>query len=71
MFNSKRFILPVILLLLPSLLAAQTVIDLKEVIRIGLENNYDLKISRNEQQISDNNVTPGNAGFLPTIGLNS
>jgi outer membrane protein TolC len=39
-------------------------------LQIGLENNYDLRIVRNEEQISDNNATLGNAGFLPTIGLN-
>ena len=71
MFKLKRFVLPAIVLLLPFLSAAQAVIDLNEVIRIGLENNYDLKISRNEQQISDNNLTLGNAGFLPSVGLNS
>ncbi|HBK95318.1 MAG TPA: TolC family protein, partial [Porphyromonadaceae bacterium] len=71
MFKLKRFALPAIVLLLPFLSAAQAVIDLNEVIRIGLENNYDLKISRNEQQISDNNLTLGNAGFLPSVGLNS
>ncbi|HHV86497.1 MAG TPA: TolC family protein [Petrimonas sp.] len=71
MFRLKRSAFTAIALLLPFLSNAQTVIDLNEVIRVGLENNYDLKISRNEQQISDNNVTPGNAGFLPSVGLNS
>jgi len=71
MFRLKRSAFTAIVLLLPFLSNAQTVIDLNEVIRVGLENNYDLKISRNEQQISDNNVTPGNAGFLPSVGLNS
>lgn len=50
---------------------AQVIMDLEECLRIGLENNYDLRISRNEQRISDNNVTLGNAGFLPTVTLNS
>lgn len=50
---------------------SQGALDLSDIIRIGLENNYDLKIVRNEQQISDNNVTLGNAGFLPTVDLNS
>lgn len=71
MFRLKRSAFTAIVLLLPFLSNAQTVIDLNEVIRVGLENNYDLKISRNEQQISDNNVTPGNAGFLPSVSLNS
>lgn len=72
MLKLTRYTLAVVIaLLFPFLLDAQTVIDLNEVIRVGLENNYDLKISRNEQQISDNNVTLGNAGFLPSVNLNS
>ncbi|MDO5663910.1 MAG: TolC family protein [Bacteroidia bacterium] len=71
MCKLKKYALGAIVLLLPFLSEAQTVFNLNEVIRVGLENNYDLKISRNEQQISDNNVTLGNAGFLPSVGLNS
>ncbi len=71
MLKFKRYAFAAIVLLFPFLSDAQTVIDLNEVIRVGLESNYDLKISRNEQQISDNNVTLGNAGFLPSVGLNS
>ncbi|MDO5523294.1 MAG: TolC family protein [Bacteroidia bacterium] len=71
MLNLKRCAPAVIALLFPFLLNAQAVINLQEIIREGLENNYDLKISRNEQQISDNNVTLGNAGFLPSVGLTS
>ncbi len=47
------------------------VLDLKEILRIGLENNFDLQITRNEELISDNNVTLGNAGFLPSANINS
>ncbi len=49
----------------------QTVLNLQECLRIGLENNYDIQIVRNEEQIADNNVTLGNAGFLPVVSLNS
>jgi outer membrane protein TolC len=45
--------------------------DLQECLRRGLEKNYDLRITRNEELISDNNVTLGNAGFLPDVSLNS
>lgn len=58
------------LLLSPAILA-QPVMNLRECLRIGLENNYDLRIVRNEELISDNNVTLGNAGFLPEVSLNS
>jgi outer membrane protein TolC len=49
----------------------ESVIDLRECLRIGLENNFDLQIARNEELISDNNVTLGNAGYLPEVSLNS
>jgi len=57
-------------LLLPSLVLSQEVMTLQECLRKGLENNYDLQITRNEALISANNVTPGNAGFLPKVSLN-
>lgn len=56
---------------LSTLLTAQETKGIREIITTGLENNFDLKISRNEQRISDNNLTLGNAGYLPTIGLTS
>jgi len=49
----------------------ENVLDLRECLRIGLENNFDLQIARNEEMISDNNVTLGNAGYLPQVSLNS
>lgn len=48
---------------------AQRVFNLKECIQTGLERNYSLRIVRNEEQISRNNATPGNAGYLPTVDL--
>ena len=42
---------------------------LEKCIAIGLERNYALRIVHNEAQISSNNATPGNAGYLPTIDL--
>lgn len=49
----------------------ESVLDLRECLRIGLKNNFDLQIARNEKIISDNNVTLGNAGYLPEVNLNS
>jgi len=59
----------VLFFFVPLILEAQKVMNLEECLQIGLKNNYDLRIVRNEEQISDNNATWGNAGFLPTIGL--
>ena len=57
--------------LMPAIARSQELMDLQECLRLGLENNYALRIVRNEEQISDNNVTLGNAGFLPSVTLNS
>jgi len=55
--------------LLAANLHAQQYFDLQKCLSTGLENNYSVLISRNEQQIDKNNATWGNAGFLPTLDL--
>jgi outer membrane protein TolC len=45
--------------------------SLQDCLETGLKRNYDLAIVRNEQQISDNNRTWGNAGFLPSVDLSA
>ena len=42
---------------------------LKECIETGLEKNYSIRIIHNQEQISSNNATLGNAGYLPTVDL--
>lgn len=58
-------------LLLPFLAVAQQPFNLKKCVEAGLEHNYDIRISLNNQEISDNNATPGNAGYLPTVTLSA
>lgn len=48
-------------------LQAQQIYTLKECLEKGLQNNYSLRITHNEEQVSKNNATPGNAGYLPTL----
>ena len=68
----KRLILTT-LLALPTLIicAQEQVYTLSKCIEIGLENNYSLRITRNEELISKNNATLANAGYLPTLDLNA
>ena len=65
----KRFFF--ILLILSAVVPAeaQKVFSLDDCIKKGLEQNYSIRIIRNEQQITNNNATPGNAGYLPTVDL--
>ncbi len=44
---------------------------LHECIAAGLERNYDIRIAANRQQITENNYSAGNAGFLPNLVLNA
>ena len=46
---------------------AQRIYSLRDCLEEGLQNNYSLRIVHNEEQISKNNATLGNAGYLPTL----
>ena len=50
---------------------AQEMYDLRRCLETGLDRNYEIRIVRNEQTISDNNTTIGNAGYLPSLDLNA
>lgn len=50
-------------------LAAQQYRSLQDVIAIALDNNYSIQMTRNRQQIAENNFSLGNAGYLPSLDL--
>lgn len=52
-------------------LHAQQHYTLKSCLEIGLEKNYSIRMVRNEEQISKNNATVANAGYLPTLDLSA
>lgn len=47
------------------------VYTLKDCLEQGLLNNYSLRITRNQEQVSRNNASLANAGALPTIDLSA
>lgn len=53
--------------IVPWLANSQEVYDLSRCVISGLENNFSLKIAKTYEQISGNNYTLGNAGYLPSI----
>ena len=62
----------IILCTIPAIQAQPAPIyTLKSCLEQGLLNNYSLRITRNEQQISKNNATVANAGYLPTLDLSA
>jgi outer membrane protein len=64
---SKQLTISILFLCLSISGFAQEKLSLREAITIALQNNYDIKISKNEIKIAQNNANIGNAGMLPTI----
>lgn len=58
-------------LVLSHSLRGQEKLELLDVISIGLENNFDIRIAEKDIDIARNNIDPGNAGMLPTVGINA
>ncbi|MBC7863483.1 MAG: TolC family protein [Bacteroidia bacterium] len=67
----KKFSFIKLIFLFPLLFAAQDKLTLEKAIEIALKNNYSITIAKNESAIAKNNVTRGNAGFLPDVTINS
>ena len=50
---------------------AQDSLWLHQAIEVALQNNYSINISRIQSNIAENSNTLGNAGFLPSLTLNT
>ena len=50
---------------------SQEILTLEKAIQYSLENSSDIKVAKNQVQISDNNTSLGTAGLLPSIIVNS
>lgn len=44
---------------------AQNVLTIEDAVKIALENNYEIKIAKNDLRVDEANVSSGNAGMLP------
>lgn len=74
--KNRLQIIPVLLLLITSSFSAShaqsaDTLRISDAIKIGLENNFSLRIARNEELVARNNNTIGAAGFLPKIDISS
>jgi outer membrane protein TolC len=68
-YKMKKTLLITAIVFLPFIVSAQQTYTLKSCLELGLENNYSVRISKNEEQISKNNATKTNAGYYPTVDL--
>lgn len=49
---------------------AQELLSLEDAVKIALENNYDIKIAKNNSKIDATNNNLANAGMLPSLNAN-
>ncbi len=57
----------VLLLLTGPSVGAQDLLTLEEAVQPALENNFGVRIARNQEAIAENSNNAGNAGFLPRL----
>ncbi|MBD3225251.1 MAG: hypothetical protein GF313_11010 [Caldithrix sp.] len=62
----KRFFVFVMILPLTGL-SQQDPLSVEEVIRIGLQNNFNIQIALNNKEMADNSTKKGVGGFLPRV----
>ena len=66
----KKLIIAIPLFFIFQIAKAQELLTVKQAIEIALENNYQIKLAKNEVEIATTNVTRGNAGILPQVSAN-
>lgn len=68
----KRLLLNALFIgVLPLMVNAQRTLTLQECISLGLDRNFSIRLARNTEEISTNNVSLGNAGYLPRLSLSA
>ena len=70
MIKTKFILLSIFSLLIFGTKAQQN-ISLDSAVKMALINNYSIEIARSQQQIAGNNLSLGNAGFLPQLKANA
>jgi len=66
-----RAVIVIIAVLTTAGLKAQEQMTLQDAIAFGMENNFQLKIARNQVTMSENNELLGKGVFMPDVSLNS
>ena len=68
---NRKYMFGAVFMIAASVFAQEQQLTLRQCLEKGLENNYSLRIVRNEQQMADNNANRANAGQLPTVSASA
>jgi outer membrane protein TolC len=67
----NKITLVIVVFLMTIQISAQEILTKEEALSITLENNFGVKIAKNNLEIAENNTSIYNRGELPTVALNS
>lgn len=67
LYNLRRLYLSACIVVLALQVKAQEVLTLEEAVATALENNYDIRLARNNLKTDSLGVSPGFAGMLPRV----
>lgn len=71
MTRSKIIIVITCSLLISGISLSQETLEKTEAVEIALENNYNIKIARNNVELASNNANVLNSGYLPSLQGNA
>ncbi len=61
----------VLLIIFPSFLFSQNTLTWKAAVRATMENNYGIRVAKNQVEVAENNTDRGANGYLPTVNLSA
>jgi outer membrane protein len=69
--NYIAYLFIIIFIFLFNIVSAQQKLSLNESIQIGLENNYSIKIAKNQESVSEETRKAGRSTILPRVDANA
>ena len=67
----KNILTATLFLILPSILFSQKMLTQQEAVAFALENNYGIRIAKNNVEVARNNTDPRANGYNPTVNFNA
>lgn len=65
--NINKSLLLLVLLCGASIVNAQQILTQEDAVKLALDNNYGIKIAKNDVEVANNNTSILNSGYLPTV----
>ena len=71
MIRNSQFLLTLFCTIFSGAFAQEELLSKDEAVKLALENNFGIRVARNQVEIAENNQSVLNSGFLPTLTGNA